>query len=400
MACSSRGGYRHNDIPLFRVRDHETESGFSGETLSPLIQSTSETFRVVDVKTGPDGAIYLADFTQDIIGHYEFSLRDPRRDKSHGRIWRVTAKDRDLLPRVNYFNLSSEELLELLKSSFQYDRYQAKRVLSDRPSGEVIAAVEIWVDGLDPSHPDYDRHLTEALGIFVDHEVVNEDLLSQLLEADHFQARALATGTIGYWNERLENPMELLRSRVLDEHPRVRLHAVVALSHTPSVEAFQLAELAQEQPSDRFLDYALTHAFAALDSYGVAIEPEPEDLFENRLARGERLYMTTCAACHQPGGEGLPGQVASLVDSRWVPASLESLVRIVLHGKQDGEVMMPPMGAMRDSDIADILTYVRSTWVENETAVEAEHVSRIREATAGRSQLWTEEELEAVEGGE
>ena len=46
-------------------------------------------FRPVQVKLGPDGALWIADFYNPIIGHYEVPLTDPRRDHQHGRIWRV-----------------------------------------------------------------------------------------------------------------------------------------------------------------------------------------------------------------------------------------------------------------------------------------------------------------------
>ena len=46
-------------------------------------------FRPVQVKLGPDGALWIADFYNPIIGHYEQPLTDPRRDHTHGRIWRV-----------------------------------------------------------------------------------------------------------------------------------------------------------------------------------------------------------------------------------------------------------------------------------------------------------------------
>lgn len=46
-------------------------------------------FRPVQVKLGPDGALWIADFYNPIIGHYEVPLTDPRRDNQHGRIWRV-----------------------------------------------------------------------------------------------------------------------------------------------------------------------------------------------------------------------------------------------------------------------------------------------------------------------
>ena len=40
------------------------------------------------MKLGPDGALYVADFYNKIIGHYEVDLRHPGRDKDRGRIWR------------------------------------------------------------------------------------------------------------------------------------------------------------------------------------------------------------------------------------------------------------------------------------------------------------------------
>jgi len=63
---------------------------------SPMVNSQPEFitcddgwFRPVDVKLGPDGALYIADFYNAIIGHYEAPLGHPLRDRTHARIWRV-----------------------------------------------------------------------------------------------------------------------------------------------------------------------------------------------------------------------------------------------------------------------------------------------------------------------
>src|SRR5204863_7904502 len=47
-------------------------------------------FRPVDLELGPDGAVYVADFYNKIIGHYEVPLTHPGRDRERGRIWRIT----------------------------------------------------------------------------------------------------------------------------------------------------------------------------------------------------------------------------------------------------------------------------------------------------------------------
>ncbi|MBA3938218.1 MAG: hypothetical protein H0X38_12200, partial [Planctomycetes bacterium] len=68
--------------------------GFAGATptaheAADLVVSDDPWFRPVDLQLGPDGAIYVADFYNRIIGHYEVPLTHPGRDHTHGRIWRI-----------------------------------------------------------------------------------------------------------------------------------------------------------------------------------------------------------------------------------------------------------------------------------------------------------------------
>ncbi len=57
-----------------------------------FITSTDPWFRPVDLRLGPEGALYIADFYNKIIGHYEVPLTHPERDKERGRIWRVVKR--------------------------------------------------------------------------------------------------------------------------------------------------------------------------------------------------------------------------------------------------------------------------------------------------------------------
>jgi 2-keto-4-pentenoate hydratase len=72
----------------------------------------------------------------------QHSIRDPQRDTSHGRIWRVTYKDRPLLKPATIAGAPIGDLLNLLKEYEDRTRYRARRELRDRPTADVVAATE------------------------------------------------------------------------------------------------------------------------------------------------------------------------------------------------------------------------------------------------------------------
>lgn len=95
----------------------------NGSTLKAIEQPDFVTcndpwFRPVDLKLGPDGAIYIADFYNRIIGHYEVPLTHPQRDRERGRIWRIVYRGQDgkhPAPAMQSVATDSfDELIELL----------------------------------------------------------------------------------------------------------------------------------------------------------------------------------------------------------------------------------------------------------------------------------------------
>ncbi len=250
------GGYINNAVWALRIVDNQ--SGFALEDRDPIIKSSDRSFRPVDVKFGPDGALYICDWYNPIIGHYQASFRDPNRDKSHGRIWRVTAKGRPLTPRPNLAGASISQLLDHLKSPDRWTRQFAKRVLSERSASEVTAEVARWA--ADPGLPDL--ALKEAVGVLQSHEAVDRPLLERLTNAREAGARAYAAGVVGQWADRLKDPLALLDPA--DPHPRVRLRAVVAASYVPEAASARVLERVAAAEIDVFIAYALRQAAHAL----------------------------------------------------------------------------------------------------------------------------------------
>ena len=70
-------------------------SSYKAVELPDLVACDDPWFRPVDLQLAPDGSLYIADFYNSIIGHYEVALTDPRRDRERGRIWRVVYEGRD-----------------------------------------------------------------------------------------------------------------------------------------------------------------------------------------------------------------------------------------------------------------------------------------------------------------
>ncbi len=216
--------FRGHRVCRFKIGDDG--STFTSREMTEVIKTNHPAFRPIDVKMGPDGAIYIADWYNPIIQHGEVDFRDPRRDHVHGRIWRVTAKGRPLVQKPNLVDAQTPELLDRLKDPEEWTRTNAKRVLKERGAKAVLPALEAWVKALDPKDANYEHNLLEALWTYQSLNVVEPRLLDTLLNAKDYRARAAAVRIASTWHSRLPNAIEVLAARATDDSPRVRMEAV------------------------------------------------------------------------------------------------------------------------------------------------------------------------------
>ncbi|MFM8273419.1 MAG: PVC-type heme-binding CxxCH protein [Gemmata sp.] len=243
--------FRGHRVCRFKLKDDG--STFASREMTEVIKSNHGAFRPIDVKMGPDGALYIADWYNPIIQHGEVDFRDPRRDKTHGRIWRVTAKGRDLVKPPKLVDATVPELLEHLKAPEQWTRQQAKRVLKERGAEKVLPELNKWLAG-QPA----DAHAARLEGLWVqqafDH--VDPRLVSSLEAATDPGVRTAVTRVVGQTDPRSPPRLTLYRGAT-DDHPRVRMEAVRGLSEVRSAAAAEHALSALNKPMDRILDYAL-----------------------------------------------------------------------------------------------------------------------------------------------
>jgi putative membrane-bound dehydrogenase-like protein len=325
-----------------------------------LINSSDRNFRPTDAVIGADGALYVSDWCNVIIGHMQHNIRDPNRDHYHGRIIRLTVKGRPLQKPVKIADEPIEALLENLKHPVDGIRHRTRVELSGRDSKAVIAATQKWMQGFNPNHEREAHHLLEALWMHQQHNVKNEGLLNTLL-ASTVPHAALAANTV--------------------KHFWYNVDAGASGFVAPAE-----IEFVKFDPPKR-------------------LNSADQKVYE----LGAQVYQrhSHCATCHLAHGKGNGIVYPSLVRSPWVNGSEDRLVKMALHGMwgkitvhgktYDPSRGVPPMTAFRsllkDEELAAVLTFVRNTWGNSASTISAETVKRIRAESIARTTFWNPDDL-------
>ncbi|HEX3871841.1 MAG TPA: PVC-type heme-binding CxxCH protein, partial [Pirellulales bacterium] len=275
---------------IFQYKFRDDGAGFGADEVEPIVSSSDPNFRPSDMEVGPDGALYFLDWQNPIIGHMQHNLRDPSRDTTHGRVYRVTCEGRALLKPVKIAGEPIEKLLDLLKEPEDRVRYRVKIELGGRKSEDVVAAAKKWAAALDPKDPDVEHHLLEALWVHQYHNTVDVELLDRVLGSSDFHARAAATRVLCYQRDRVPGAIEKLKALATDEHPRVRLEAARAASFFKDPDAIEVVAAVSKYPTDYWLDYVRVESTRALEQQ-VKKELATGETIPTKTEAGTRLVL-------------------------------------------------------------------------------------------------------------
>lgn len=274
-----------NEVELHEWVEHDTH--FEEKKVGIVFQSTNLSFIPVDIQQGPDGAMYVADWYNPVKGHMQYSLRDTRRDKKSGRIWRITAKGRPLEPAPKIAGASIPELLDLLKSENYRTRYRAKVELRERDVNAVTAAINkasadsrkmdmALVTELEWLTQNF-TNLSESQSLLIKSATLGTELTKALFNchlaltsSTDVHARATAARCFR-WSaihsshlDGAKGAANALSKFTNDPSGLVRLEAAIAASYIGTPEALEAALDLLKHPMDPYLTYALR---TSLDSH-------------------------------------------------------------------------------------------------------------------------------------
>jgi putative heme-binding domain-containing protein len=277
---SIRGSMVTNDFRAHRVCRFvvsESQSGYESVQQQEIIKTPHVSFRPIDAKQGLDGALYIADWYNPIIQHGEVDFRDPRRDRTHGRIWRVTHQEQKSAPNEAIVASDSiEKNMARLTDDSDLVRIFASQAIRVRAKSDptVAARVQARIENLiQTSGTDSDLELLQWCWHLEADNQYHSAAIEKLLSSSDGRIRAAAVRnrshqmmhdfrmSTGFGKEVSRDQkskwLGLVGSYASDTHPRVRLEAVRLLAALELPEAAGAACEILNQPMDRFLDFAL-----------------------------------------------------------------------------------------------------------------------------------------------
>jgi putative heme-binding domain-containing protein len=218
-------------------------SAYATSDMPDVARTPDQGFRPVDVKLGPDGALYVADWTNPVINHGEVDFRDPRRDKKNGRIWRISHKDGKPVAWNSLWEKETAQLLDGLLSQSAWEQQQARRVLNRRLAGKGFGELDAWRKAKGTQE-------AERAAAFVRAAVAGP--------AAALDGLAVKEAATACWEARwrgalgpVAGNLDRLAALAVDASPRVRVEAMRALSRIPSTAAGEaVAAAVEKQPAN------------------------------------------------------------------------------------------------------------------------------------------------------
>lgn len=352
------GGFFENAVYRHKIIPHsEFPSGMEAVEQPALITSDNVAFRPIDIRFGPEGALYIADWYDPIIGHYQASFRHPNRDAAHGRIWRVVAKGRKLEEgNAEMAKLEGKQLAPLLRSGERWLSYQAQRMVVEKLNRQ-----EVTVDSLHDSASNASEFgnverswMGNQVEIGLVHFRIGEFMENHgfgytLLDFHNFlDARPYVAHSLGVCSDSAL-ALRWLEIITADRSPSVRLEAVVAAAKIQSPESIKVALKVLDQPMDSFIERAL---WLAVHATAPQWKKPPFEIL-NSLPPKHLAFLV-----EKEGSAELLGVVRTMLAEKgqsMSPETRRGLLAALVRKGESGDMLMALKLGMKDQAVLEDL---------------------------------------------
>jgi mono/diheme cytochrome c family protein/glucose/arabinose dehydrogenase len=410
---------------------------------SEFILSTDLLFRPVNIKTGPDGSLYIVDMYHGIIQEAQWTgpgsylrakIQQYQMDKiiAHGRIWRLRYDGKPAVPATPAGPAARPTPAVPAVPAIPLDL--ARPAMLTATPAQLVAHL---------SHANgWWRDTAQRLLVLEQDKSIVPALENIVRTSDNLVGRFHALWTLEGLNAMTP---ELVRVAIKDPNPRMRIQGIRASESLYKKGNRTFADDYRAATKDTDVDVAL-QGILTLNVLKVADAPEvikaamgaskargiqviggrltappqvgrgggapgggftPEE--QAMMQTGQTAYQELCYSCHGDDGRGTPKSggapgdtmAPAIAGSAHVQGHRDFVIKTLLggltgpnNGKEYTEVMIP-MAAQTDQWIASVASFVRNSFGNSESFVSVADVARVRAATKNRRLPWTVEELNA-----
>ncbi len=232
-----QGNFFIGDAVMGRVHRYSYEfkgSSPVGKSEIDFVKSEDPWFRPVNIKLGPDGAMYIADFYNAIIGHYEVPLGHPKRDKMRGRIWRITYKGQQNKTK-DWSVAPLSELLAALDVDNLPTRMTSADEVADRIGSPAIEDIKTMLAAPATTPTKYIH------GLWLLHRLngMNDDILQKAMVHTDPLIRLHAFRVLGEQNPAPESYYPLVAKALADKDPHVQRAATELMMKYPTIASVE-----------------------------------------------------------------------------------------------------------------------------------------------------------------
>ncbi|GAA5224973.1 DUF7133 domain-containing protein [Membranihabitans marinus] len=401
-----------------------------------------ETFRPVNLKTGPDGLIYIVDMHRGLLQHKTYLtsyLRNQYGERkldtlvNSGRILRINHENVTPSPIRPIQNLSSADLIQLLGDDNPWYRLNAQQLLVERNDASIADQLRTLIKESNSTTAQLHSFWTlEGLNALTNqdlHEAVDHNpdyfmghVVKILMEQPKLMDNGLKSKLYNYWKNtsQLKNKFYLtaIYSSISDQTDNVELMEFIeglspknkqyavyfALANKEGQESSliqPLMNLTKSQPEIQADLDKLQQRIASNIDYYAKVKANA-----GKTDSGLEIFESNCATCHGRDGKGIDHVAPPFYHSEYIEGRDTSLALIVLHGLKgpltvNGKLyefpsVMPGLvenTEYSDREIASVLSYIKNAFGRKPKSLSPNFIKAMRAHKPAANEVYTEETL-------